>query len=134
MKKNGFTLIELLVVIAITAILSAIVLFTVKDYINKGKDASVKGNLAVLVTDGEAWYDRNNNSYDEFCGSQAVRNAIISVPSTVNCKVNDEGNAWAACAQEFSDGEKAYCVDSTGTKTDIDNSACTEDITVCPEE
>ena len=44
-KSKGFTIIELLVVIAIIAVLAAIVLVNVTQYINKGKDAAIKGNL-----------------------------------------------------------------------------------------
>lgn len=117
MFSKGFTLIELLVVISIISILSAVVLFGVTDYINKGKDAAVQGNLVVLVTAGEVWYDSNNNSYAGFCNSKVVENARTSVPSTVCC--NESSNAWAAWAQEFTNKSKAFCIDSTGIKKEI---------------
>ncbi len=86
---TGFTLIELIIVIAITAILASIVLLTVQQYLNKGKDANISGNLAVLIPAGEAWYNGNGNSYEYFCnpnpvdsnpGNSALKNAIYQMP------------------------------------------------------
>jgi prepilin-type N-terminal cleavage/methylation domain-containing protein len=133
-KSEGFTLIELLVVVAIIAVLSAIVLFSVTQYINKARDASITGSLATLVTAGEVWYDNNSSSYEGFClNASAAKNAtdaISKAGSTLYCK--DSENAWAACAQMFQDSSKAYCVDNTGTKKEINNSICDGTITICP--
>ena len=49
LSLTGFTLIELLVSIAVIATLAAIILFNIVQYINKGKDASIKGNLVILL-------------------------------------------------------------------------------------
>ena len=135
MKKDrinnaGFTLIELLVVVAIISILSSIILFSVTQYINRGKDASVSGNLVVLVPAGEVYYDNNDSSYDGFCSSSVVTNALSQITSaTKYCSASN--NAWAACGQLFANNLKAYCVDSRGVKKEIDNSACVV-MTVCP--
>jgi len=144
MKKNsnfsrGFTLIELIIVVAIIAILSGLILFSVTQYINKGKDSNISGNLSVLIPAGEVFYDGNSNSYTGFCdlgvnGNSVLKNAIIQMPQNLNgdCTDNVAGiccyavsQVWAACAQEFVDTSKAYCVDSRGMKEEIDNSSCT---------
>lgn len=134
-KNTGFTLVEILVVIVIIAILASIVLYSARQYINKGKDATIKGNLVVLVTAGELWYDRNNSSYAGFCGSDAVKRALDQIPSVVgdkHCNVKTpEGTAWAACAREFVDDTKAYCVDNKGNQQEINNSNCTVSTTNC---
>lgn len=129
-QSKGFTLIELLVVVAIISILSSIILFSVTQYINRGKDASVAGNLAVLVPSGEVYYDNNGSSYEDFCDSSVVQNSLDQIPSS-NKHCSASSNAWAACGQLFRDKTKAYCVDSRGIKKEINNSNCTE-ITVCP--
>lgn len=129
-KSKGFTLIELLVVVAIISILSSIILFSVTQYVNRGKDASVVGNLAVLVPSGEVYYDSNGNSYENFCDSSVVQNSLSEIPSP-NKHCSESSNAWAACGQLFRDKTKAYCVDSRGIKKEINNSNCVE-ITVCP--
>ncbi|MEK7665010.1 MAG: prepilin-type N-terminal cleavage/methylation domain-containing protein [Patescibacteria group bacterium] len=127
---TGFTLIELLVVVAIISILSSIIMFSVTQYINRGKDASVAGNLAVLVPSGEVYYDNNNSSYDGFCESSVVVNSLSEIASA-NKHCFASANAWAACGQLFTNNLKAYCVDSRGVKKEIDNSVCAN-ITVCP--
>ncbi|MBI2053741.1 MAG: prepilin-type N-terminal cleavage/methylation domain-containing protein [Candidatus Staskawiczbacteria bacterium] len=127
---KGFTLIELLVVIAIVSILSSIILFSVNQYINRGKDASVVGNLAVLVPAGEVYYDNNNSSYEGYCDSSVVKDALSEITSA-NKHCSDGSNAWAACGQLFTDTLKAYCVDSRGVKKEINDSNC-QAITVCP--
>src|SRR3989338_2905994 len=60
-KSKGFTIIELLVVVAIIAVLAAIVLVNVTAYINQGKNAAIKGNLATVLTNGAVYYDSSGN-------------------------------------------------------------------------
>lgn len=146
MKKNvGFTLVEMLVVIVIITILASVVLYSATKYINKGKDAAIKGNLAVLVTAGELWYDRNNSTYTGFCGSPAVMKALTEPPPLVvpgrrtnpdrkcnaHCAQLDECTAWAVCSKEFVDNNLAYCVDSKGNQKEIYNSDCTSSTVNC---
>lgn len=136
MNSKGFTLIELIVVIAITAILSAIILFSISQYINKGKDSNVAGNLAVLVPAGEVYYTSYPNSYRDFCSSDVVVNAFSQMPSDTvyQCYVDESKDykAWAACAGKFTDATKAYCVDSRGVKrSDMPINSCTNTITNC---
>ena len=107
-KNKGFTLIELIVAIAIIATLSAVVLFSITYYLNKGKDASVQGNLAILVTAGEVYYN-SHGSYDGFCQSSVVANAQSQIPRRTGsmacyplgicCKAT--ADTWAACAREL---------------------------------
>jgi len=140
--KKGFTLIELLVVIAIVATLSTIVLFGITQYINKGRDASINGNLAVLVTAGEVYYKANGDDYRGFCESNVVINAFSQTPSITssNCFLEEKGipccnaglNQWASCGNEFSNPEKAYCVDSRGIKKEINSAECVNSIIQCP--
>ncbi len=134
-EQKGFTLVELLVVISIIAILASIVLYGSMQYISKGKDASVKGNLTVLITAGEVWYDKNASSYAGFCGSAVVLRSLSQIPSASGdkyCNVKTpEGTSWAACARQFIDSNKAYCVDSKGNQKDINNSDCNSQITNC---
>ena len=151
MVQKGFTLVELLVTIAIIAVLSAIILFSIGQYINKSKDASIQGNLSSLVPAGEVYYDHNGiygysdaNSGEGFCASNVVVNADSSIPVTSvgkGCRINNKDssicckatrNAWAACAQEFVNKDKAFCVDSRGYKREIDNSDCDGAETACP--
>ncbi len=137
MKNNkGFTLIELLVVIAIIGILSSIVLFSVTQYINTSKDASISGNLATLIPAGEVWYNINGDKYTDFCTSDVAKKAFSQIPplSSSNCTgpcCKDSQDKWAACAQEFRNNAKAYCVDSRGVQKEINNLDCKSDIVIC---
>lgn len=132
LKSKGFTLVEILVVIAIIAILAAIVLYSATQYINKGRDATIKGSLVVLVTAGELWYDRNESKYTGFCDSIDVTKAFDETP-TNDEYCNDTSTAWVACSKLFvpTDPDEAYCVDSKGNQKEIDNSFCTASITKC---
>jgi len=146
--KKGFTLIELIVVIAIVSVLSGIILFSISQYISRGKDSSVSGNLAILIPAGEVFYGGNSNSYGSFCDpniNSVIKNVFNQIPQNPNgdcfssgsnpgvcCNVSSDNNSWAACAKEFTDTSKAYCVDSRGMKEDIANTACIAAITQCP--
>jgi len=143
--SKGFTLIELIVVIAVIAVLSGIILFTISQYINRGKDSNISGNLAILTTAGEVYYNGHNNSYAGFCSSSVVSNAKAQMPENPEGSCYDPSNpqgvccndvttnndAWAACAKEFANPGMAFCVDSRGVKEEIDVSRCVANITQC---
>ena len=142
--EKGFTLVELLVVIAIIVILSGIILYSVTQYINKGKDANISGNLAVLIPAGEVFYTVENGAYNDgyngFCDpskNSVIKNAVLKMPQNssgdclsgltpgVCCYVaTPYYDSWAACAKEFTNNAKALCVDSRGVQEEIDNSYC----------
>ncbi len=86
-KYKGFTLIELVVVVAIIAVLSAIILVTTTQYISKGKDSNIAGNLAILIPAGEVFYNGNSNSYTDFCepeSNNVIKNVISQMPKNIN--------------------------------------------------
>jgi prepilin-type N-terminal cleavage/methylation domain-containing protein len=145
-KNKGFTLIELIVVIAVIGVLSAIILFSVTQYINRGKDSNIAASLVVLIPAGEVYYN-SASAYSGFCSSDAFKNTLSQMPtqssdapcynSTTNpagvcCDVASDGQSWAACAREFTNNSKAFCVDSRGIKREIQNSLCTNFISQCP--
>ncbi len=121
-KSKGFTIIELLVVVAIIAVLAAIVLVNVTGYINQGKNAAIKGNLATVLTNGAVFYD-TTSSYSGFCASSnftAPSAAITSAGGAAICAANATNTAWCACSTlKVTSSEIAnstFCVDSTGYK------------------
>src|SRR5579864_3781880 len=105
-QSKGFTIIELLVVVSIIAVLAAIVLVNVTGYINSGKNAAIKGNLATILTNGAVYYDAGtggaNTPYVGFCGSnyvtvpQAAIDAAYGSVGNVTCTLNAASTAWCA--------------------------------------
>jgi len=148
--NKAFTLIELVVVITIIVILSTMVLYVTIQYVDKGKDSNIASNLAVLVPAGEVWYNGAGNSYVDFCNpnqNSVIKNVLAQMPEFtytspscsvgatpgVCCNVAVSKQAWAACAKKFTDGSKAFCVDSRGMKKDINSALCIANtLTQCP--
>src|SRR5437667_14039 len=99
-KQKGFTIIELLVVVAIIAVLAAIVLVNVTQYINKGKDAAIKGNMATILTNMAVYYDANGN-YTSFAadnGFKIPRDAVVAAGKTVSTGLKTNTNdQFCAC-------------------------------------
>ena len=128
--NKGFTLIELVIVIAIITVLSGIVLFSVTQYINKGKDSNISGNLAVLVPVGEVFYTGNGNSYAGFCSSTVTTNSEVQMPQNPYPSGDCTGNLAGVCCyvatnnNAFTSSSNAYCVDSRGMKEVMTNSLC----------
>ena len=121
-KPKGFTIIELIVVIAIIAVLAAIVLVNVTQYINKGKDAAIKGNMANLVTISAAWYDDpTHNKYGGLTIDPTYSSGIASIdsangPGAVTDEISADNSAW--CVESLLNDTTVanWCVDSTGYK------------------
>ena len=135
-KSKGFTIIELLVVVAIIAVLAAIVLVNVTGYINQGKNAAIKGNLATVLTNGAVFFDgAGAGTYTGFCGTANYTGpaaAITAIGNASICTVNAANTAWCACSTlKVTSAEPAgstFCVDSTGAKK-VTTTACA---TECP--
>lgn len=138
-KQKGFTIIELIVVIAIIAVLAAIVLVNVTQYISKGRDSAVTGNLAGILTNAAQYYDddaTNKGSYTGLCANPAVKAAKDAADAAVT---RTSGKAFclstatqfAACASLSAAGD-AFCVDQTGTKKPITDAECLITTIVCP--
>jgi|SRR5581483_8537400 len=139
-SKKGFTIIELLVVIAIIAVLAAIVLVNVTQYINSGKNASIKANLASIQTNGSVYFETNGGNYGidgttNFCTDNLYNNpatAIANIGETTTCNVSATFTAWCTCSTlKVTSAEPAgstFCVDSTGNKK-LTQTDCT---TECP--
>ncbi len=125
-KSKGFTIIELLVVVAIIAVLTGIVLVNVTSYINKGKDAAIKGNLSSILINTATYYDTNGN-YTAFCGTPSYmvpEAAILSANGGVagiNTKCVGTATTTCACATLKVTAGNVYCVDSTGYKKETTN-------------
>jgi prepilin-type N-terminal cleavage/methylation domain-containing protein len=146
-KKNklltGFTIIELIVVIAIVAVLASIVLVNVTKYINKGKDAAIKGDLSTLATNAIIYYDdtsKGNGDYSGFtadttigCNSP-ISTAITNAGGSLVCaETATTGAAWCGCSQLKDDTTKYFCVDSTGARKESTTTCTTSCTTASPD-
>lgn len=147
-QSKGFTIIELIVVVAIIAVLAAIVLVNVTGFINKGKNAAIKGNLSSIMTNAAVYFDTNGNynTTTTFCDSTAVTAIKSAVTGTGGihgvaldannwqCRNNtgtSPDTAFCACAMLIPVGATGtvFCVDSTGTKIEKASASCN---TICP--
>jgi len=104
-KNKGFTLIELLVVIAIIGILSSVVLASLSNARSKGKDASVKSQLASMKAQGELFYS-TNETYMGVCAETSANNGFAGLlSSTVSVSGVSEG---ATLNTSYTSGEGSY--------------------------
>jgi prepilin-type N-terminal cleavage/methylation domain-containing protein len=127
-KQKGFTIIELIVVIAIIAVLAAIVLVNVTQYINKGKDAAIKGNLASIMTNAAVYFSDNSSEHGaDFLLTTPVTSAESAITTAGGTPVHN-GSAttqeWCACSPLKVTSTTVFCVDSRGVKEETVASTC----------
>jgi type IV pilus assembly protein PilE len=112
--SKGFTIIELLVVVAIIAVLTAIVLVNVTQYIGRGRDAAAQGNLATMLTNGAVYYDTNSN-FSAF-NSAALTTGTIAAGTACAGSSGFTGPCNAITGTAANGYAFTYaCSDSTGT-------------------
>lgn len=126
-KQKGFTIIELIVVIAIIAVLAAIVLVNVTQYIAKGKDASIKGNMSSMATIAAAYYDDKGSFVDtatphviDLEASPAFAAGVDAInganPGDTAALVSVLEQKWCISSILNATDEGPWCVDSSGFK------------------
>lgn len=135
-KDKAFTIIELIVVIAIISVLTSIVLVNVNSIRNKARDATIKEDMTSffkLATD----YLEQHGSYGGFCEDEKTRELFDSIPAYDAKKekyCQHDSDDWFVCAQlNFpEDRSKAWCIDKSGTKKQIESEDCKQGIKTCP--
>lgn len=121
-KSKGFTIIELIVVIAIIAVLAAIVLVNVTGYINKSKNAAIKGNMSTIMTNAATFFDSvtSYNGFTASAGFTVPEAAISSAGGAVIKTTATDNTAYCACSSLLTASDvpagNTYCIDSTGAK------------------
>ena len=114
-KSRGFTIIELIIVIAIIAILAAVVLVNVTQYIQKGKDAAIKGDISSMQTDAAVYFDKQtsptyvNFKLDPLFGTPAA--AAVGQGAT---PPSESESLSAYCVSTKLNDGTYWCIDSTG--------------------
>lgn len=131
-KKKGFSLVELLVVIAIIGTLATIVLINLNKAREKAKNAAIKAALSELRATAEMYYDENNSTYTDLCGSADV--GRISDNITENGKtLNCEDSSTQYCGEVSLHGDPAvyWCVDYTGVSEGNTLVTCSDTNVAC---
>lgn len=142
-KQRGFTLIELLVVIAIIGILASVVLTSLGSARSSARDTTIKQQMSSLISQAELFRLANNNSYGQdftedslgecttsasvgtvFRNDTQIQNIVRATHSKgpggrIFCAVRSGSWAFASGLNSPSSGSTAYCVDSSGTKKEI---------------
>jgi len=137
-SKKGFTIIELIVVIAIIAVLAGIVLINVTQYINKGKNAAIEGNLSTLLTDSATYFDTTTGGTGAtFIASSYksdVSAAITNAGGSLNVFGDPASQAWCGSSSTLAAGStpaSTFCVDSTGYKGVLGSGKCATGVYTC---
>jgi prepilin-type N-terminal cleavage/methylation domain-containing protein len=114
-KSKGFTIIELIVVIAIIAVLAAIVLVNVTQYIAKGRDSAIKGDMSTIMANSAVYFDSQSPStYVGFGASALYTNPSTAAVGAGATGVLEFESASAFCSSLTLNDTTFWCVDSTG--------------------
>jgi len=139
--KKGFSLIELLITVAIIVVLASIIIFYFFSTQDKAKDSLIKQTMGDPLTKLaiEYYIDNPSGGYAAFCNETATKDILdkIESPDPKHPYCSDNNTNWAACAQLYYAGSasgtaKAWCIDSTGIRKEIDDAQCKNGIKFCP--
>ncbi len=116
----GFTIVELLVVIAIIAVLASIVLVNVTQYINRGRDAAIRGNMSTILVNSVIYFEANS-SYTHFNGNvgytrPAAAITAITLNNVAPVLLITATTGAAYCVRVTLRDTTMYCIDNTGFK------------------
>lgn len=78
--RRGFSLVELLVVITIIAVLTAVVVFSIRGVSNNSKKAACQSNVATVQKASDAYYAQNG-SYAASIDALVTANLLRSAPT-----------------------------------------------------
>jgi prepilin-type N-terminal cleavage/methylation domain-containing protein len=133
-NKKGFTIIELIVVIAIIAVLAAIVLVNVTQYINKGKNAAIKGDLSSVTVRAAVYFDSTSAGTGSLFIASSDVTSVTTALAASNIGVTAVTGAstlastiqqWCMCAPLIpTSGTTTFCVDGLGAKVEYATGAC----------
>ena len=137
-NQKGFTIIELVVVIAIIAVLAGVVLVNVTSYINKSRDAAIKGNFSTIMANGAVFFDTYSYYYNGGVSSD-ITNFLVNngylVPAAAATAASSAAvtsvatsSAFCSCTSMRTNSAKTFCVDSTGYKKETTTACATR----CP--
>jgi prepilin-type N-terminal cleavage/methylation domain-containing protein len=124
-RRTGFTLVELVIVIAIIAILAAVILVSVNNYISKSKDTAVKADMSSLEMAATKYIYDNNGQLTGFAGSTDYNKISTALDKVGNATgtlhfVNPTNTTnWTACAQLVYNSTSFWCLDSFGKRLQI---------------
>src|SRR3989344_1172269 len=136
-KSKGFTIIELLVVIAIIAVLAAIVLVNVTQYIAKGKNSAIQGDMSTILTNAAVFYDQQTTAtYVGFEATTGYTNPAADIAKnggTITAPAEVVDKFCVSTTMNVTNSEPTgtkYCVDSTGNKVKSVTTTCTSNACV----
>ena len=139
-NQKGFTIIELIVVIAIIAVLASIVLINVTGYINKGKDAAIKGNMGSILVNAADYFNTNSNyaassgAATGFCGDTKYTTPVTAITAAGGTVVQYCTTTTFCSCSTLKNSTNTYCVDGTGYKNETATacaSRCSATVTNC---
>ena len=116
---QGFTLMEVMIVVAIVAILAAVALPSYRDYIRRSQASEATGQLSVLRTRMEQYYQDNRNygsTSSTTCGITISNSQYFSF----SCATSNSGQNFTITATGLSSSAATghvYTINDTGTRT-----------------
>jgi len=116
----------------VVAVLAAIILVNVFQYIAKDKNSAVKGNMADLLVEAAVYYGQNGN-YTDFNASPKYESYAASISESIGSGpvvIHTTDQTFCACssmvATEADPAGSTFCVDSTGAKKQTTTDCNTE--------
>jgi len=128
----GFTIIELLTVVAIIAVLVSIVAVNVNNYKNKARDSGIKSTMGQVSLAASAYYE-GHGGYGAFCNDN-VTQALYNSINSPNKRCKASADRWVVCARLNipSNGTRAWCIDNTGARKEMNDNQCNNGLNLCP--
>jgi len=138
--KKGFTLIELLMVVVIIVILATIVIISIREATDRGKNTKIITSMVQIRKLSEDMYLQRSDGYDQLCDAgntlnETYSNQLQILEEDINSFAGTNPTCYSSdssyCVSVQLVDEDWFCIDDNGNNEQVSSNPCSVATSTC---